>query len=407
MNSLATIILPVLFLFTFFASIFSAVLPTLSYSDELLVIVAFGLAILGGRIRKEYFRILIALILFCIYDLTVSTFSPYFRGFSLTFLDVFLFSKPILLYIGLMSLPLHVIRSFLRRIMPLAYFYLFSAFVMYFVNLVVPLFPHTDRRFGIDAYSFIANNAGEFANLVFASGILIYSVSRSSRLRIVSIGIMLFLSFASLRFKAMVLALMYVLLIGARRIGLISSKVVRTSSGTLVKVNRIRVIYLIALLPFGLALGVNQFDQYFLGELTPRLFLTLKSVAVASDFFPFGAGGGTFGSAVAKSYYSELYYDLGFSGRWGLTETDNRFLSDNFWPMVIAQYGVLGLGIVLIIYKMITGNILRHWAPNYRHSIGAAAILLNLALSTIGSAILIGNLGVVLITVLVFLLRET
>lgn len=406
MYSLAAIILPVLYLFTFFASTFSAVSPALSYSDELLVVVAFGLAILGGRIRNEYFRILAVLIVFWIYVLLASTFSPYFRGFGLTFLDVFLFSKPILLYIGMMSLPLHVIRRCLRRIMPLAYFYLFSAFVMYFVNLVVPLFPVTDRRFGIDTYSFIANNAGEFTNLAFASGVLIYSVCSSPLLRIVSIGMMACLSFASLRFKAMILALIYVLLIVTRRIGLISSKVVETSSGTLVKVNRIRAIYLLAILPFGLALGAGQFSHYFLGELTPRLFLVQQSVAVASDFFPLGAGGGTFGSAVSKMYYSELYYDLGFSGRWGLTETDNRFLNDNFWPMVIAQYGILGLGIVLTIYTMIARNLIRHWTPNYRISIGVIALLLNLAFSTLGSAILIGNLGIVLITALVFLLRE-
>lgn len=406
MNSVAAMVLSVLFFVTFFASTFSAVSPALSFSDELLVVVAFGLAILGGRFRKEYSRILVALIVFWVYDISASALSPYFRGFGLTLLDVFLFSKPILLYIGMMSLPLSVIQRFSRRIMPLAYLYLFSAFVMYFVNLLVPIFPVSDQRFGLDSYPFIASNAGEFANHVFVSGILIYSIGGSRRLRNISVGIMTFLSFASLRFKAMVLALIYVLLIFARRLGLMSSRDIETSSGMLTTVNRIRVIYLLAIVPFGLALGAGQFSHYYLGELTPRLFLMQSAVEVAREFFPFGAGGGVFGSAVSKLQYSELYYDLGFSGRWGLTETDGRFLSDNFWPMVIAQYGILGLGIFLTIYTMIARSLLRHWASNYRLSIGVVAILLNLATSTIGSAILIGNLGVVLIAALVLLLRD-
>lgn len=399
-------VLSVLFFITFFASIFSTASFAFSISDELLVIVAFGLAILGGRFRKEYSRILVVLFVFWVYNLLASAFSPYFRGLGLTLLDVFLFSKPILLYIGMMSLPLNIIRRFSRSIMPVAYLYLFSAFVMYFVNLLFPIFPVSDQRFGLDTYSFIANNAGEFANLVFVSGILIYSFSGSRRLREISSGIMIFLSFASLRIKAIVLALIYVLLIFTRRLGLMSSKDIGTSSGTLVTVNRLRVIYLLFIVPVGLVFGAEQFSHYYLGDLSPRLFLTKSAVVVANEFFPFGAGGGTFGSAVSKLQYSELYYDLGFSGRWGLTETDKRFLSDNFWPMVIAQYGVLGLGIVLTIYTMIARSMLRHWASNYRLSIGVVAILLNLGLSTLGSAILIGNLGVVLIIALVLLLRD-
>lgn len=406
MNRLAAIIAAALFLLTFFGSIFNTLSPAFSYSDEALVLLVFGLAMLGRRIRPEYFRILVLLVLFWIYTLFVSVFSSYYRGLGLTFLDLFLFSKPVLLYIGMMSLPSTLVCRFLSLVMPFTYLYLFSAFVMYFVNRVVPIFEVTEQRFGFDTYSFIANNAGEFANLIFAAGILAFSVCRSSQIRIVSIGMMLFLSFASLRFKAMVLALLYVLLAVSRRIGLVQTRVAEVSPREVVTQSRVRLIYLLAIIPFGLALGAEQFSNYFLGELTPRLFLVQSAIAVASDFFPFGAGGGTFGSAVSKLSYSDLYYDLGFAGRWGLTEADGRFLSDSFWPMVIAQYGIAGLGIVLAIYVMILRNVVQHWAPTYRHSIGAAMILVNLALSTLGSAILVGNLGVVLIVALCFLLRD-
>jgi len=406
MNSIVSIILSGLFLLTFFTSTLQAISQAYSYSDELLVVAVVVFALLNGGIKKEYFCILVLLILFWIYAFLSSFFSPYYRGFSLTFFDLFLFSKPLFLYIGMMNIPLHIIRDFSRRIMPLAYFYLYSAFVMYFLDLAIPIFPVFDQRFGFDSYSFISPNPGEFANLVFVSGILIYSISRSSNVRLVSIAMMTFLSVASLRFKAIVLALIYILLIIARWFGIAKSKSVKTLSGDLVKVNRLRLTYVFALLPFGMALGGQQFNHYYLDDSTPRLFLAQNAFRVATDFFPFGAGGGTFGSAVSKMNYSDLYYNLGFVGRWGLTDTDDRFLSDNFWPMIIAQYGVLGLLIVLVIYVMILRNLLRYWAPNFRLSIGIAMILGNLALSTLGSAILIGNIGVIMITALVFMLRE-
>jgi hypothetical protein len=406
MNSIAAVLLPAFFWLTFLSKPLEAVSPVLSNSDELLVIVAFVVSLWDGQIKREHFRILTMLFLFWVYAVLTSALSPYYRGPSLTVLDLFLFSKPILLYIGLMNLPQPVIRKFLKRVMPLVYIYLFSAFLMYFVNYVTKMFPVFDRRFGIASYSFIARNPGELANLVFISGILVYSFSKSARMRQLAIGLMSFLSLASLRFKAIVLSALYILLLGARRIGLIQKKHITTATGEVDTVNRLKLGYLLAVLPFGLIPGAGQFTNYFLGELTPRLFFVQKSAEVARDYFPFGTGSGTFGSTIAKNHYSDLYLDLGFADKWGLSADEGLFLSDNFWPMVIAQYGVAGLVMILIIYTLIAKNLLLHWSPNYRLSIGATSILLNLILSTLGAAILIGGLGVLLISTMVFLLRE-
>lgn len=159
------------------------------------------------------------------------------------------------------------------------------------------------------------------------------------------------------------------------------------------------------LLPVALATGVGQFVDYFLSGLTPRSFIFQNSIAIAGEFFPFGAGAGTYGSAVAKLQYSELYNTLGFYSRWGLSETDGRFLNDNFWPMVVAQYGVIGMAIIIPLYARIVSVAYRRWSLDSRKSIAAMMIVLNLALSTIGSAILIGGLGILLISTLVIIIR--
>jgi len=405
MNRFIAIVLLVLFGLTFFTSLASASFPFLSYVDELLSIFIFGVVLVGGRVKRAHFRILTLLSVFWVYVFLNSAFSPYYRGIFMTALDLCLFSKPILIYIGLMNIPGDVINKTGRRLLPVMYFYLLLGFILYFVNIFIPMFPVGDMRFGINSYSFISNNPGEFANLVFAAGIFVYSLSHRSGVLFFSIWLMTFLSLASLRSKAIVLTAIYLLMIAARRIGLTRWTTVNISGTHAIRYPRIKTSTLLVILPVGLALGANQFIKYFLSEMTPRLYLITNSLTVAKQFFPFGAGAGTYGSAVSKIQYSKLYYDLGFAG-WGLSETDGRFLSDNFWPMVLAQYGVIGMVVIITIYIMIVRNLVQCWPTDYRRRVGAFMILANLILSTLGSAVIIGYIGTILIFVLVFLLRK-
>jgi len=73
-----------------------------------------------------------------------------------------------------------------------------------------------------------------------------------------------------------------------------------------------------------------------------RNALYAASVRVAGDFFPLGSGLGTFGGWIAALYYSPLYNQYGLSTVYGL-EKGGRFLTDTFWPYLIAQFGVIGI----------------------------------------------------------------
>lgn len=60
------------------------------------------------------------------------------------------------------------------------------------------------------------------------------------------------------------------------------------------------------------------------------------------DYFPFGSGMGSFGSAAAADFYSPLYYKYKMDDIWGLTPDNPMFLADAFYP-VLAQIGVVGI----------------------------------------------------------------
>lgn len=101
------------------------------------------------------------------------------------------------------------------------------------------------------------------------------------------------------------------------------------------------------------AVGWGQFDEYYFsadGDVSARQQLTRASIAIARDYFPFGSGLATFGSAVTRDlkYYSPLYYKYGLSSVWGLSPQHPSFLTDTFWPTVLGQFGFIGLVILVI-----------------------------------------------------------
>ena len=92
----------------------------------------------------------------------------------------------------------------------------------------------------------------------------------------------------------------------------------------------------------GAYLGYDSFNGYY-GNVREsiRLRLTQDSVKIANQHFPIGTGFGSFASNMAAQHYSKLYVELGYLRVWGMGRK-SKYLSDTFWPIVIAQTGWLG-----------------------------------------------------------------
>lgn len=126
----------------------------------------------------------------------------------------------------------------------------------------------------------------------------------------------------------------------------------------------ISVAVLVLLLPVVLLLAweplvgvVNStYDEYFSNiHVTARTLMTIDSGKLALGAFPLGVGFGRFGSAVASSHYSPLYEELGYAPIYGMgPDTRGGFLTDTFWPSLVAETGLLGvlcyfLGLILLV----------------------------------------------------------
>ena len=79
------------------------------------------------------------------------------------------------------------------------------------------------------------------------------------------------------------------------------------------------------------------------------------SIKIATEHFPLGTGGGTFGSAPSYQYgYSYVYYKYGLNTLYGGSRELPRFLQDIFWPKILGEGGVLGFSFYAMFFAAIS-----------------------------------------------------
>lgn len=95
-------------------------------------------------------------------------------------------------------------------------------------------------------------------------------------------------------------------------------------------------------------------------DLSERAVLAAHGLDVAAQYFPLGAGLGTYGGVGAQKFDQSLFVELGFGRYWWFR--DGRFLVDTFWPGVMAEAGFIGAAMLL-------GTLLLLWCVLFRRSV--------------------------------------
>ena len=215
--------------------------------------------------------------------------------------------------------------------------YLFIIFVCALLNLLTDIGMSSEIRYGLRNFAFIYGTPGHVINQM-AYSLLILHADREYRKKsnavwiLISIAVML----STLKTRAIILVFLY--------FSLYYFFMLR-------KRKHIGLEIAIVAVAIGL-IGAFQFEYYFAREGTPRQMFVAGAIKLVKEYFPFGAGFATYGSSAAADFYSPLYYSLGFSNRWGMTEVEPQFLNDNYLPMVFGEFGLIVASIFLIlIYK--------------------------------------------------------
>lgn len=156
------------------------------------------------------------------------------------------------------------------------------------------------------------------------------------------------------------------------------------------------------LIPFALGailLGFNQINEYFITGTSLRALLMKNSIVVFKRFFPFGSGFATYGSDQAYKHYSSLYYEFGYHNIYMLSPEHGYVANDNFWPMIIAQFGIIGCicYIYLVYYQF---KIILELRTNKEIKISSIALLSLLFIASLGNAIYTSASGMMIYIIL-------
>lgn len=97
-------------------------------------------------------------------------------------------------------------------------------------------------------------------------------------------------------------------------------------------------------------LGRYKFVYFFIdGVNTARYAFWKYGLKTMKQYFPLGSGFATFGTYQAFMNYSPLYRLYGMNRVYGLAENDGSMASDGYWPAIIAQFGVFGTILMIIL----------------------------------------------------------
>lgn len=115
------------------------------------------------------------------------------------------------------------------------------------------------------------------------------------------------------------------------------------------------ILALVVLLSVTLYVTWEKFDIYYVSglnsnELARPMTYRIAFTEIIWDYFPFGPGMGTWGSAAAADFYSPLLYKYHMSRVWGCDPTNPMFVADAFYP-TLAQLGVVGIILFCIFWK--------------------------------------------------------
>ncbi len=112
---------------------------------------------------------------------------------------------------------------------------------------------------------------------------------------------------------------------------------------------------LLILVAVGWGPFAGVFDQWGLGYsmavLSERAELTKGGIAIANDYFPLGAGLGTYGGPGAQKFDQTLFEDYGFMQFWWFRK--GMFLVDTYWPNIFAEGGYFSALFLLLSFFII------------------------------------------------------
>lgn len=301
-----------------------------NYYDDLLVV--FFLAVLVYQlIKKQKIRqtkSILATFLVCLFIGLVSAYLSELQSLKAVVTDVWVFIRfPVIFYAIDISLYQKIDRQELCRHLQSASKVIATILflLIIFDKFIYRIYPLGGFRYFMDSYRLMFPHPMYLCiTAVVLICVLTLGIDKHKD-NFIYIIFASFVALATLRTKAIMFVLVYWILLFVLYIFKLKSKLF---------------LYL-CITAGGLYAGIDQFIIYFIntGRFSARKQLLQDGVKLAKQYFPFGAGFASFGSAAASKYDSVIYTIFGYNK----INNMEKYVADSFWGMIAGQYGFFGI----------------------------------------------------------------
>lgn len=342
-NGLAYVII---YLFLLFADIPETYIPYFNYWDEVLVLVCLGLliyrTIISGRVKKNSGFHLIGIICIIVIGLIGNVLHPGIQeDKSAIFRDIFALLKFFIVIYTFENKRIDVyqqealIKKLAKISKVLVYFTVALALVTYPLNTLL----YTGETRITKCFTFFFSHPTFFvSSYVMILAVLIADSINKNRFAIIADLLLIFLAQRTKGY--IVIAITVVMLI-------IGEAKARQLVRRVFSASRRKIGKQIALLGFFITIAwvigkqkISLYLSWGLAAARPALYIV--GLGIASDFFPFGSGFGTFATSISVRSYSNIYDMYGISGVLGLSRDYYGFAGDVFWPAIFGELGLIG-----------------------------------------------------------------
>ena len=202
---------------------------------------------------------------------------------------------------------------------------------------------HTDYRYGLRCFEFIYDRVGGlYSSCVIFLAIQTIDIyyNGSSQVKRLFLIITAFVMCSTLRSRAFAFTAMY---FAGYLLFVLNKKY------------RFKLWHIIIILLVGGIIAYPQIRFYLIdNETQARARLFKYGFETARAYFPLGSGFSTYGSFQAKQVSSPLYTRYGFNRFYGLGLVKSTYLTDDFWPAVVAEFGFFGVFFIVLILIQLT-----------------------------------------------------
>lgn len=320
-----------------------------NYMDELFaIIVGISLAakILSKKVRlnADEMTVLWMLILVCIIGVVGNIVSGLLTQPMYIIIDIISTLKVWLAYYAIImtNWKRHVYDELIQLLAKWGRFLVWIMLFFMVLSQIVDIGMTASARYGIPSFQFVYNVPGNFSKMFyFLVPLLTVDLCfRPSLYKKVAIAGALVVWASTMRARAFAFIAVFLLMAG-----FFFTYNGKKWGETIRK--KIKVAYIIPICIVAIAICWNQLVFYFTTDTQARSVLLRFGIMTMMTYFPLGAGFGTFGSDVAATQYSPLYKKYGFNAIYGMRQGETYFLNDNYWPMVMGQFGFFGTALIL------------------------------------------------------------